>query len=91
MAYLARHINIRHILILAQQRQMQQNRQRGGIGSKDNELGRAAVQRLGSFIGTLLELPVVRRLLDEVKDVLSEGFIGDGPSYYFPFVSHRFF
>lgn len=62
---------------------MQQDRQRRGIRREHDELRGTAVQRLGGFVGALLELPVVRRLLNEVEDVLGERFVGDGPSYLF--------
>jgi hypothetical protein len=32
--------------------------------------------RLSGFVGTLLDLAVMRRLLDEVEDLLGERFIG---------------
>ena len=62
---------------------MQQDRQRRGIRREHDELRGTAVQRLGGFVGALLELPVVRRLLNEVEDVLGERFVGDGPRYLF--------
>lgn len=61
---------------------MQQNSQRRGISSEDNDLGRSAVQRLCGFVGAFLQLLVVRSLLDDIEDVLGEGFVGDGPGYF---------
>jgi hypothetical protein len=47
-------------------------RRRRGEGARtcgqDDDLGDAAVQRLGDLVGALLELVVVRGLLDEVED-----------------------
>ena len=34
-----------------------------------------------TFVRTLLQLPIVRCLLEKVKKALSKSFIGDGPSY----------
>ena len=39
--------DVRNVLVLAQQGQVQQNLQRLGVGGHDNELGNAAVQSLG--------------------------------------------
>lgn len=65
-----------------EQGQVQQNSQRAGISSEDDDLGRSAVQRLCGFVSAFLQLLVVRRLLDDVEDVLGEGFVGDGPGYF---------
>jgi hypothetical protein len=50
-----------------------------GVGGEDDELGGSAVKRLGSLVGALLQLAVVAGLLDEVEELLGEGFVGDGP------------
>lgn len=34
-----------------------------------------------TFVRALLELTVMRGLLNEIKDGLGEGLVGDGPSY----------
>lgn len=39
------------------------------------------LESLPTFVRTLLELTVVRGLLNEIKDGLGEGLIGNGPSY----------
>ena len=51
-----------------------------GVGSHDDELADATVEGLGGLIGTLAELLVVARLLDEVKDLLAELSLGEGVS-----------
>lgn len=61
---------------------MQQNSQGAGISSEDDDLGCSAVQCLCGFVGAFLQLLVVRSLLDDVEDVLGEGFVGDGPGYF---------
>lgn len=58
---------------------MQQNRERRGVRSEDDNLTDAAVEGLGRFVGALLQLAVVRGLLDEVQNLLREGCVGDGP------------
>jgi hypothetical protein len=52
---------------------------RGSVCCKHDELGNTTVERLGSFVGTLLQLPVVGSLLDEVEDFLAKSCIGLGP------------
>lgn len=73
------HIDVGHVLVLAQQRQVQQDGERSGVGSQDDDLGNTTVQRLGGLVGTLLQLLVVRRLLDNVEDLLAESCVGRGP------------
>ena len=61
---------IRRILILTQQRQMQQDGQRRRIRRQNDNLRDTAIQRLGRFVGALFQLSVVRGLLHEVEDFL---------------------
>lgn len=49
---------------------MQQDRKRCGVGSEDDNLSGATVERLGGLVGTLLELAVVAGRLDDVQDFL---------------------
>jgi hypothetical protein len=58
---------------------VQNDGERGGVGSQDDELGGTAVEGLGGLVGTLLDLAVVATLLDKVEKRLGEGLIGDGP------------
>jgi hypothetical protein len=51
----------------------------GRTGGEDNDLGDTAVEGLGDFVGALLELVVVRRLLDEIEDGGVELGVGQGP------------
>lgn len=75
------HVDVGHVLVLAQQRQVQQDGERGGVGGQDDDLGDTAVQRLGGLVGALLQLLVVRRLLDDVEDLLAESCVGGGPGW----------
>lgn len=61
---------------------MQQNSQRAGISSEDDNLRRSAIQRFCRLVSAFLQLLVVRSLLDDIEDVLGEGFVGDGPGYF---------
>ena len=72
---------------LAEERQVQQDLQRLSVGSHNDELGNAAVQRLGGFVGALLELLVVRGLLDQVQDLLRERRVSQGVGFGVHFVS----
>jgi len=78
---LAGNVDIRNVLVLAQQGQVQNDRQRSGVGGQDDDLGGSAVEGLGGLVGTLLQLAVVAGLLDEVEQGLSEALIGDGPGW----------
>jgi hypothetical protein len=63
---LPRNKDIGNILIFTQQGQMQENFNGFGVRRHDNELTDAAVERLGGLVGTLFDLLVVRRLLDQI-------------------------
>ena len=56
---LGRHEHIWHVLVLAKQREMQQNLKGLGVRGHDDELGDAAVEGLGRLVGTLLQLLVI--------------------------------
>lgn len=58
---------------------MQQDGEGRGVGGQDDDLGDAAVERLGRLVGALLQLAVMGGLLDDVEDLLGEGGVGDGP------------
>ena len=45
--YLGGHEHVRHVLVLAQQREVQEDLQRFRVGRHDDELGDAAVQGFG--------------------------------------------
>lgn len=60
------------ILVLAEQRQVQQDFNRLRVCGHDDELADAAVERLGGLVGTLLELLVVRSLLRQIEDLLRQ-------------------
>jgi len=78
------------ILVLAQQRQVQQNLQRFRVCREDDELRNAAIQRLRGLIRTLFELFVVRSLLDEVKDLVGEPRVCEWPCLSVLFFGHSF-
>lgn len=77
--HLRRHIDVGNVLVLAEKGEMEQDGKRGGVGGKDNQLGDTAVEGLGGFVGTLLQLTVVSRLLNEIEDLLGKSLIGLGP------------
>lgn len=67
------------VLVFAKKRQVEQDGQRSGVGSEDDDLGDTTVEGLGGLVGSLLQLAVVRGLLDEIENLLGEGLVGDGP------------
>lgn len=62
---------VRGVLVLSQERDVEQNSQRSGVGSKNDNLSGTTVQGLGGLVGTLLELAVVAGRLDQVQNFLS--------------------
>lgn len=50
---------------------MEQDSQRAGISSEDDQFADTTVQSLGGLVGTLLELAVVGGLLDEIWSKVS--------------------
>ena len=69
---LAGHEDVGHVLVLAQQGKVEHNLDGLDVGSHDDELADTTVERLGGLVGTLLELLVVRSLLDQVEDLVGE-------------------
>lgn len=62
---------IRGVLVLGEQGDVQEDGQRGRVGSKDDDLSSTTVKSFGSLVGSLLELTVVASRLDQVQDFLS--------------------
>lgn len=58
------------------------------ISSHDDELGDAAIERLGRLIRPLAQLLVVNRLLDQVQNGLGQMGIGKGVGFGVHFFSH---
>lgn len=73
--------NVRHVLVLTQKRQVQQNLNRLSVSSHDDELRNTSVQGFGGLVGTFLELTKVLRLLHDVKDLLSETSVSERKSF----------
>jgi hypothetical protein len=60
---LAIDVDIGYVLVLSKQWQVEQNGERGGIGSENDEFSRSTVQSLSGFVGALFELSVVLQAL----------------------------
>lgn len=76
---LAGDVDVGRALVLAQQRDVQQDRERLRVGGQDGNLAGAAVQRLGHLVGALFGLANVRRRLQEVENLLGQGGVGQRP------------
>lgn len=76
---LALNVHIGHVLVLAEERKMEENGEGYGVGGENDQLRNTAVQRLGGLVGTLLQLAEVGSLLNHVEDLLLKGSIGQGP------------
>lgn len=75
-SHLGGDVDVGHVLVLAEKRQVQEDSERRGVGGQDDELADTAVQRLGGFVGALLKLPVVRGLLDKIPIKESQRLYG---------------
>jgi hypothetical protein len=80
-SHLAGDVDVGNVLVLTQQGQVQNDREGGGVGGENDELGGTTVKGLGGLVGALLDLAVVSGLLHEVEEALGEGLIGDGPGW----------
>ena len=49
---------------------MEENGERGGVGSENDDLTDTTIQSLCCFVCALLELTVVGGLLDDIEDLL---------------------
>ena len=70
--------HVGHVLVLAEQRDVEQDLKRLGVRRQDHELGLAPVEGLSRFVCALPQLLVVGRLLDEVEDLGRQGLVGEG-------------
>jgi len=61
--------HVGHVLVLAEQRDVEENLERLAVGRQHNKLRLATVQGLGRLVGTLAKLLVVGSLLNEVEDL----------------------
>ncbi len=57
-------------LVFAQKREMEENGKRSGVGSQNDDLGNSSIEGLRSLVGPLLELTIMRRLLDDIENLL---------------------
>lgn len=73
---LRRYKDVWHVLVLAEQRQVENNLDGLDVCSHDDELADTSVERLGGLVSSLLELLVVGGLLHEVQDLVREGSVG---------------
>ena len=70
------HIHVRHVLILAEKRQMEDDLEGLSVGGEDNEIGDTSVEGLGGLVGTLLEELEVLGLVHDIEDSLLHGVVG---------------
>merc|ERR1712083_138029 len=68
--------DVGNILVFTQKWDVEKDFQGLGIGSQNDKFGLAAVQSLGSFVGTLLQLLVVNGLLSQVENLGRQGIFG---------------
>lgn len=74
--------DVRNVLVLTQQRQVQQDLDWLSVSSHDDELGDTSVQGLGGLVSTLLQLSERRSLLGNVKDLLGQSLVSEWESLW---------
>lgn len=74
--------HVRYIFILAKQRQVQQDFNRLGISSHNDDFGDATVECFGGLVGTLLGLLVVGGLLHEIEKCDGQICICHGEGFF---------
>lgn len=77
--YLAVYENVRNILVLTQQREVQQDGQRRTVRGQDDNLSNPPIERLRRLIGAFLEKSCVGALLHQVEEFGVQGLVCAGP------------
>ena len=70
--------HVGHVLVLAQQRDVEQDLERLRVRGQDDKLTLTPVEGLGRLVGALPQLLVVGRLLHQVEDLGREGLVSEG-------------
>lgn len=70
--------NVGDVLILAQQRQTENNLDGAGVSSHDDKLRDTSVEGLGGLVSSLLELAQMGSLLDNIQDLLGHSRVSEG-------------
>jgi len=80
--------HVGHVLVLAQEGDVEQNLQRFTVSCENHKLSLTSVQGLGGLIGPLPQLLVVGCLLDQVQDLGGESLLSKGVGLGVHLVSH---
>ena len=67
--------DIGDVLVLAEERDVEENLQRFGIGGKNNELGLTAIEGLGRFVGALAHLQRNKQIVKTFLSVKYKSYI----------------
>ena len=55
-SHLRGNVDVGHVLVLAEKRQVEEDSERGGVGRKDDQLANTTVEGLRGLVGALLKL-----------------------------------
>jgi len=80
--------HVGHVLVLAQQGDVEKNLQRLTVSCEDDKLGLTPVEGLSGLVGTLPQLLVIRSLLDQIENLGREGLLCQGVGFWVHLVSH---
>ena len=80
--------HVGHVLVLAEQRDVEQDLERLRVRGQDDKLALAPVEGLGRLVGALPQLLVVGGLLNKIEDLGSQGLVGEWVSFGIDFLRH---
>jgi len=83
--------DVRDVLVLAKQREMQDDLQRLRVRRHHDKLGDAPIQRLRRLVGALFQLLVITSLLNQLEDVLGQLRIRQRIGFWVNFFGHFLF
>ena len=59
-SHLGWNVDVWNVLVLGEERKVEENGEWRGVGGQDDDLGNTSVEGLGGLVGALLQLAVVR-------------------------------
>ena len=82
--------DVGNVLVFAEEGEVEENLDGVGVAGHDDEFGLTAVEGLGGFVGTLLDLLGLGGVLDEVEDFGGELSVSEGVGLFGDFSGHFF-
>ena len=73
------HIHVGHVLVFAEQRQVEHDLEGLGVGGQDDQVSDSSVEAFGGLVGSLLQLLVEGGLVAQIQQLLGQLVVGLGP------------